>query len=70
MLINLYNASPFLLSDGINLKPKNSTGKKISPLMTPLIINDNSKEKEISSNIKTSQRKLPKLKSRKRLKNF
>ena len=59
--IKTNNVSPFLLSDGINLKPKNSTSKKMPPLMTPLIINDNSKEKEILSGIKTSQRKLPKI---------
>ena len=53
--------TPFSLSDGINIKPKNHI-KKIPPLMTPLIIqNDNSKEKEILFNMKSSQRKLPKI---------
>ena len=53
--------TPFSLSDGIKIKPKNHI-KKIPPLMTPLMIqNDNSKEKEILLNMKTSQRKLPKI---------
>ena len=59
MKINIQ--TPFSLSDGINIKPKNHI-KKIPPLMTPLIIqNDNSKEKEILFNMKSSQRKLPKI---------
>ena len=53
--------TPFSLSDGIKIKPKNHI-KKIPPLMTPLMIqNDNSKEKEILLNMKSSQRKLPKI---------
>ena len=53
--------TPFSLSDGIKIKPKNHI-KKIQPLMTPLMIqNDNSKEKEILLNMKSSQRKLPKI---------
>ena len=56
----LNNGTPFLLSDVINVKPKNNHIKKIPPLMTPLIINDNSKEREIIS-LKMSQRRLPKI---------
>ena len=59
MKINIQ--TPFSLSDGIKIKQKNHI-KKIPPLMTPLIIqNDNSKEKEILFNMKSSQRKLPKI---------
>ena len=48
-------------SNDIKIKPKNHI-KKIPPLMTPLMIqNDNSKEKEILLNMKSSQRKLPKI---------
>ena len=55
MKINIQ--TPFSLSDGINIKPKNHI-KKIPPL---IIQNDNSKEKEILFNMKSSQRKLPKI---------
>ena len=53
--------TPFSLSDGIKIKPKNHI-KNMPPLMTPLVIQDNSKEKEVLiSNLKLCQRKLPRL---------
>ena len=58
---DINNLPPFSLSDGIKKKHLNPPLQKILPLMNPLFMEENVKEKDFIPNTKISQRRLPKI---------